>query len=179
MKNKDYKPSLDLFKNTNNVVVIRTFSKIYGLAGARVGYAIANSKTIDQLSELKSWASGSISVASTAAALATLNDEKFVLEALSLNKNARQFTIENLKKLKLELKKEFLFNSDRSVIDYVLANNTAKRRDGIVVNISTAGHDLDSLMGRLYQRGMMKEAGKAEDPEFYFKWYGAYRSCIW
>jgi phage terminase large subunit-like protein len=58
-------------------------------------------------------------------------------------------------------------------VHYVLANNTAKRRDGIVVNISTAGHDLDSLMGRLYQRGMMKEAGKAEDPEFYFKWYGA------
>lgn len=58
-------------------------------------------------------------------------------------------------------------------VHYVLANNTAKRRDGIVVNISTAGHDLDSLMGRLYKRGMMKEAGKAEDPEFYFKWYGA------
>ena len=30
-----------------------------------------------------------------------MNDEKFVLEALSLNKNARQFTIENLKKLNL------------------------------------------------------------------------------
>ena len=84
-----------------NLIIAKTFSKIYGLAGARVGYAIANSKTIDQLSELKSWASGSISVASTAAALAALNDEKFVLEALSLNKNARQFTIENLKKLNL------------------------------------------------------------------------------
>ena len=58
-------------------------------------------------------------------------------------------------------------------VHYVLANNTAKRRDGIVINISTAGHDLDSLMGRLYQRGIMKEAGKAEDPEFYFKWFGA------
>ena len=42
MKNKDYKPSLDLFKNTNNVVVIRTFSKIYGLASLRVGWGYAN-----------------------------------------------------------------------------------------------------------------------------------------
>ena len=58
-------------------------------------------------------------------------------------------------------------------VHYVLSNNTAKRRDGIVINISTAGHDLDSLMGRLYQRGLLKEAGKAEDPEFYFKWFGA------
>lgn len=84
-----------------NLIIAKTFSKIYGLAGARIGYAIANNKTIEQLSELKSWASGSISVASTAAALAALNDEKFVLGALSLNKNARQFTIENLKKLNL------------------------------------------------------------------------------
>ena len=84
-----------------NLIIAKTFSKIYGLAGARIGYAIANNKTIEQLSELKSWASGSISVASTAAALAALNDEKFVLDALSLNKNARQFTIENLKKLNL------------------------------------------------------------------------------
>jgi histidinol-phosphate aminotransferase len=84
-----------------NVIIAKTFSKIYGLAGARIGYAIANNKTIEQLSELKSWASGSISVASSAAALAALNDEKFVLDALSLNKNARQFTIENLKKLNL------------------------------------------------------------------------------
>ena len=84
-----------------NVIIAKTFSKIYGLAGARIGYAIGNNKTTEELSELKSWASGSISVASTAAALAALNDEKFVLEALSLNKNARQFTIENLKKLNL------------------------------------------------------------------------------
>ena len=84
-----------------NVIIAKTFSKIYGLAGARIGYAIGNNKTTEELSELKSWASGSISVASTAAALAALNDEKFVLDALSLNKNARQFTIENLKKLNL------------------------------------------------------------------------------
>jgi phage terminase large subunit-like protein len=58
-------------------------------------------------------------------------------------------------------------------VHYVLSNNTAKRRDGIVINISTAGHDLDSLMGRLYTRGLMKEAGKVEDEEFYFKWFGA------
>ena len=38
MKNKDYKSGLDLFKNKDNVVVIRTFSKIYGLASLRVGW---------------------------------------------------------------------------------------------------------------------------------------------
>ena len=56
---------------------------------------------------------------------------------------------------------------------YVLSNNTAKRKDGLVLNITTAGHDLDSMAGRMYQRGLLKEAGKQDDPEFYFKWIGA------
>jgi len=56
---------------------------------------------------------------------------------------------------------------------YVLSNNTAKRQDGLVIGITTAGYDLDSLAGRLYQRGLLKESGKSDDPEFYFKWIGA------
>ncbi len=58
-------------------------------------------------------------------------------------------------------------------VHYVLSNNTAKRKDGIVLNITTAGYDLDSMAGKMYQRGLVKEAGKSEDPEFYFKWIGA------
>ena len=56
---------------------------------------------------------------------------------------------------------------------YVLSNNTAKRQDGLVISITTAGYDLDSLAGRLYQRGLLKESGKSDDEEFYFKWIGA------
>ena len=48
MKNKDYKSSLDLFKNKDNVVVIRTFSKIYGLASLRVGWGHGPKKIILQ-----------------------------------------------------------------------------------------------------------------------------------
>ena len=58
-------------------------------------------------------------------------------------------------------------------VHYVLSNNTAKRKDGLVLNITTAGHDLDSMAGRMYQRGILKEKGKQKDPEFYFKWIGA------
>ena len=85
-----------------NLIVAKTFSKIYGLAAARVGYAIGNSNTLERLSELQSWINGSISVVSTAAALATLKDERFVSETYSLNQKARQFTTEQLKKLNLD-----------------------------------------------------------------------------
>jgi histidinol-phosphate aminotransferase len=53
MKNKDYISSLDLFKNKNNVVVIRTFSKIYGLAALRVGWGHASKKIIDAMNIIK------------------------------------------------------------------------------------------------------------------------------
>ena len=36
MKNSDYKSGLDLFKNKQNVFILRTFSKIYGLSSLRV-----------------------------------------------------------------------------------------------------------------------------------------------
>ena len=48
MKNKDYRSSLDLFKNKDNVIVIRTFSKIYGLASLRVGWGYASKKLLMQ-----------------------------------------------------------------------------------------------------------------------------------
>lgn len=91
----------NLITDNKNIVIARTFSKIYGLAGARIGYAIANKATIEKISDLQSWVNGSISVASSAAALASLKDEKFVSETYSLNAKARQYTIEQLEKLKL------------------------------------------------------------------------------
>jgi histidinol-phosphate aminotransferase len=84
-----------------NLIVAKTFSKIYGLAGARIGYGIANAKTIEQLSELQSWVNGSISVTSTAAALASLKDENFVSDTYILNEKVRRYTIEELEKLQL------------------------------------------------------------------------------
>jgi len=64
-------------------------------------------------------------------------------------------------------------NINQERVHYVLSNNTAKRKDGLVLNITTAGYNLDSLAGRLYQRGLKKETGENDDPEFYFKWIGA------
>lgn len=91
----------ELTIENKNLFIAKTFSKIHGLAGARVGYAIGHAATLEQLSMLQSWVNGSISVASTAAALASLGDEKFLSSTYSLNENARNYTTEQLKKLDL------------------------------------------------------------------------------
>ena len=84
-----------------NLIITKTFSKMHGLAGARIGYAIATSSTIDELSALKSSPNLSVSVASTAAAMASLNDEKFIREVYSLNEEVKKYTIDQLTKLNL------------------------------------------------------------------------------
>ena len=84
-----------------NLIITKTFSKMHGLAGARIGYAVAASSTIDELSALKSSPNLSVSVASIAAAMASLNDEKFIREVYSLNEEVKKYTIEQLTKLNL------------------------------------------------------------------------------
>jgi histidinol-phosphate aminotransferase len=84
-----------------NLIIAKTFSKIYGLAGARIGYAIAHAETIEKLGRLQLWVGGSLSVVSTAGALASLKDEKFTADTFSLNEKAKTYTIEQLKRLNI------------------------------------------------------------------------------
>jgi len=50
---KDYECGLKLFSKSNNVIVTRTFSKIYGLAGLRIGWGYASKNIIDSLYKIK------------------------------------------------------------------------------------------------------------------------------
>ena len=61
-----------------NLVIAKTFSKIYGMAGARVGYALAHPSTIKQLNELQPWPNAGASAVALAGALAALQDKTFV-----------------------------------------------------------------------------------------------------
>lgn len=92
----------NLVNEHKNIIIAKTFSKIYGLAGARIGYAIANKKIIDNLANLQSNTNNSVSVLSKLAAIASLKDDKFVSNCYLLNENVRQYTISELKKLNCE-----------------------------------------------------------------------------
>lgn len=90
-----------LVSEYKNLIIAKTFSKIYGLAGARIGYAIAHTESLLRLSALQCWPNGSVSVASAAAALASLKDHEFVSESYELNKKVRQFAMDQFKSLEL------------------------------------------------------------------------------
>lgn len=96
-------PSLkDLAVKNPNIVVAKTFSKIYGLAGARIGYAIAHPDTIRKLAAFQPWPDVSVSVATAAAASAALKDQGFVNECREKTAQARQMCYDCFKQLSLE-----------------------------------------------------------------------------
>jgi histidinol-phosphate aminotransferase len=91
----------DLVLTNENLIITKTFSKMYALAGARIGYAVAASSIIEQLSALQSAPNLSISVVSAAAALASLEDEQFVKQVYTANETVKRYTLEQLNQLGL------------------------------------------------------------------------------
>ena len=85
-----------------NIVVAKTFSKIYGLAGARVGYAIAHPDSIQQLSNYQPWPNAAISIVSAAAAFASLDDIKYVQNILTKTAEARVMCTKTFQQLALD-----------------------------------------------------------------------------
>jgi histidinol-phosphate aminotransferase len=81
-----------------NLVVAKTFSKIHGMAGARVGYAIAHQKTIIKINELQPWANAGASAVSIAGALASLDDSEFSAYCKKENQKARAILYSALEK---------------------------------------------------------------------------------
>jgi histidinol-phosphate aminotransferase len=71
-----YRTALELVPDFGNVVVARTLSKIYGLAGMRLGYAVASPEKIRKLGDFASW--DNVNAAVLSAALACLEDPELV-----------------------------------------------------------------------------------------------------
>ena len=82
------KSMVDLVKQGHNVIVSRTFSKVYGLAGLRVGYLIGQPDTLKKMAEKQIW--GNNNQAGLAAAKASLEDKDFVAMTRKKNAEARQ-----------------------------------------------------------------------------------------
>jgi len=83
MKNKDYSSGLKLFKNSSNVVVLRTFSKIYGLASLRIGWGYGPKKIIKAMSRIKP--PFNTNAVAQLAAVAALNDKGFIYKSVKHN----------------------------------------------------------------------------------------------
>jgi histidinol-phosphate aminotransferase len=92
----DATTALDLVKADKDVVVLRTFSKIYGMAGLRCGFAIARPDLLEKMSAFSGWSA--MPITAVAAATASLKDSQLVPERRKINTSIREATFEWLSK---------------------------------------------------------------------------------
>ena len=85
----DYESVIPLIKDYPNLIVARTFSKIYGMAGLRCGYCIAQRETIERIRPYQAW--DSVNIMALVAAMASLNDGDQVANGRRLNSETKAF----------------------------------------------------------------------------------------
>ncbi len=96
---KNFPRTLELLKEFSNLIITRTFSKIYGLAGLRIGYAIADEATILALKQNR--VSFSINYLLADTAQATLSDKTLTQQSAKANAGQRHYLFTEFKKLGL------------------------------------------------------------------------------
>ena len=89
VEDPSYKSVLELAKKRDNVVVARTFSKIYGMAGMRLGYGVGSAARIAEMQRYASW--DNANQAALAMALASLGDASAVPEKRRLLNDTRRW----------------------------------------------------------------------------------------
>ena len=91
-----YRSSLELIGKHPSVVVARTFSKIFGMAGMRLGYAVSSKETISAMAPYASWSNANAGV--LAAAAASLADPDLVPRQKKLLNDTRKWLVSELTK---------------------------------------------------------------------------------
>lgn len=93
----EYPDSLDYLKEGRNILSLRTFSKIYGLAGLRIGYGITTPEIADLMNKVRQpFNTNSLA---QIGALAALADRKHVEKSIAINHEGKQFLYQSFQQL--------------------------------------------------------------------------------
>merc|ERR1711966_471405 len=147
MENDDYKSGLELFKNIDNVFILRTFSKIFGLASLRVGWGYGSKKIINALNVIKP--PFNVSHVAQLAATESLKDKKFIERSIKHN-------LYYAEKIQIFLEKYNIFSNTISanflLLDFKRCKFKAKylyeqlKSKGIIVRSTEEGYHIKNKL---------------------------------
>ena len=116
MNKKNFNSGLDMFKDTANVLITRTFSKIYGLAGLRLGWGYSSKKIIDAMYQIKP--PFNVNRAALSASIEAIHDNGWIKKAIEHNTLWSKKISTVLEENKIEANKPsanfFLMNFDKT-----------------------------------------------------------------
>lgn len=91
---KDYPNSIELFSKYQNICILKTFSKAYGLANLRIGFGIANAEVINELEKVR--VPFNVSGIAEEAAIIALKDENHLKEVVKNNQDVIKYVYSKL-----------------------------------------------------------------------------------
>ncbi|OEG69366.1 hypothetical protein ATZ36_10005 [Candidatus Endomicrobiellum trichonymphae] len=110
---EDYPNGLDFLKENPNLIIFRTFSKIYGLAGLRVAYGFAGEEIVDYIERTRP--PFNVNRLAQIGGAAAIEDKEQVAKSLELVREGKEYLYKEFKDLKIEYIKSagnfILFNS--------------------------------------------------------------------
>ena len=143
--------NVDLLTDYNNLFILRTFSKVLGLAGMRIGYGLSNPEIIEYMYRVKPVFS--LTKLSEVAASATLKDKNYIKISEEISVESREFLYSSLSKF--EKLKVFKSKANYILVDIRKTGLTAKKlseelmKKGIIVRDCTSFKGLDEYWIRV------------------------------
>jgi len=128
LRNGDYDSGVEMVRKFDNVVMTRTFSKAYALAGLRVGWAYCPERVADVLNRIRG--PFNVSVAAQRAAAAALQDRAHLERAIAHNESWRDWLTDEIRQLGLGVNK----SAGNFVLIQFKDTETAKAADPFLMN---------------------------------------------
>src|SRR6478672_4733209 len=155
-----FQTAIPVALSTPGVLVARTFSKAYGMAGVRIGYAIGDAATVKKMAAYKM--PYNVNTFGVAAAVASLKDPQHIKDESARNKAVREFTVKALA--------DMGFTATDSQTNFIFTNigktmTAAAFRDACAAKGIMVGRDfppLEKTWARI-SLGTMEEMQKATD----------------
>ncbi len=168
----DLRQSVEAYRKRKNLLILRTFSKVYGLAGLRIGYGIGRPELLSAMNRLRT--PFNTSGVAQAAALAALDDNEHVTRCIETNATERKRLSEGLARLgfrPVPSEANFVFMvvgpEAKAVSDDLLRMGVIVRPLGwmgfpeaIRISVGTA-EEIDKCLSAM-ARVILKRAGKGE-----------------
>jgi len=119
VNSEDFTSGLDLFKDSANVLITRTFSKVYGLAGLRLGWGYSSKEIIDAMYQIKP--PFNVNRAALAAGIEAIKDNEWAKRAIEHNTLWSKKIFSVLKEFNIKTNEPaanfFLMNFDKTKIN--------------------------------------------------------------
>jgi histidinol-phosphate aminotransferase len=94
VQSRDYADSMSYFRQDRDILILRTFSKVYGLAGLRIGYGIAKSGINSEMNKVRQ--PFNINSLAQKAAIAALADSKHIEKTVEINEKGKEYLYKEL-----------------------------------------------------------------------------------